>query len=134
MHLWLTGRLPDGMRVVVITWDASEFGVALTIRKEPNVILHCIGREFEHVSCVVTFADPLAVQAHREARGGAMAVRAFLESEQPQGTILLCVNDCVPALRALQKGSSKPHMQAASEQLNMDCIRTGQFPMFLHVS
>ena len=134
LHLWTVGRLPKDMRVVTITWDASEFGVALTIRKEPNVIAHCIGREFERVSTVLTFENQLEVQAHREAHGGAMAVRVFLESEQPRGTILLCINDCVPALRALQKGSSKPHMQAAAEQLNMDCIKNGQFPMFLHVS
>ena len=134
LHLWTVGRLPADMRVVTLTWDASEFGVALTIRKEPNVIAQCVGREFDRVSTVLTFEDQLDVQAHREAQGGAMAVRVFLESEQPQGTILLCINDCVPALRALQKGSSKPHMQAAAEQLTMDCIRTGQFPMFLHVS
>ena len=134
MHLWVTGRLPEGMRVVVITWDASEHGVAFAIREEPHRILHCIGRAFDNVSSVATFADPLEVQAHREGWGGAMAVRTFLESAQPRGTILLCVNDCAPALRALQKGSSKPNLQAASEQLNIDCIEAGQFPMFLHVS
>ena len=63
-----------------------------------------------------------------------MAVRTYLESEQPQGTILLCINDCAPALAALQKGSSKPNLQAATEQLHIDCVRAGQFPMFLHVS
>ena len=67
-------------------------------------------------------------------RVGERPVRTYLESEQPQGTILLCINDCAPALAALQKGSSKPNLQAATEQLHIDCIRAGQFPMFLHVS
>ena len=30
-------------------------------------------------------------------------MRTYLESEQPQGTILLCINDYAPALAALQK-------------------------------
>ena len=58
MHLWVTGRLPEGMRVVVITWDASEHGVAFAIREEPHRILHCIGRAFDNVSSVATFTDP----------------------------------------------------------------------------
>ena len=71
MHLWTTGRVPAGMRVVVITWDASEYGVAFSIRKVPSRIEHCVGRQFEHVSSVATFGSPLKVQAHREGWGGA---------------------------------------------------------------
>lgn len=61
-------------------------------------------------------------------------MRCFLERDQPRGSILICVNDCSSALYALKKGSNKPVMQAASEQLNSDCIEHGQFPIFLHVS
>ena len=49
-------------------------------------------------------------------------------------TIIICVNDCSSALFALKKGSNKPNMQAAAEQLTADCIKAGLFPTFLHVS
>ena len=75
MHLWLTGRLPEGMQEVTITWDASEHGVAFAIREEPHRIRQCVGREFDAVSSVATFREPYEVQAHREGWGGAMAAR-----------------------------------------------------------
>lgn len=77
MHLWLTGRLPEGMQEVTITWDASEHGVAFAIREEPHWILHCVGREFDTASSVATFWDLYEVQAHRKGRGGAMAVSTW---------------------------------------------------------
>ena len=68
------------------------------------------------------------------AREGEGLWRFDLESEQAHCAIPLFVNDCAPALRALQKGSSKPNLQAAAEQLDSGCIKAGQFPMCLHVS
>ena len=133
-HLWTVGQLPAGTEVVVATWDASTFGVGFSFRYSPETILRCEGRVFDRVSSVATFAENLAFQPHREAWGGAIAVRSLIELGPKPGTVLICVNDCSGALYALKKGSNKPNMQAASEQLNGDCIAAGLFPLFLHVS
>ena len=133
-HLWTVGQLPPGVEVIVVTWDASAFGVGFSFRSTPETILRCEGRVFDRVSSVATFAEHLDIQPHREAWGGAIAVRSLVELGVKPGTVLICINDCSGALHALCKGSSKPNMQAAAEQLNSDCIIAGLFPVFLHVS
>ena len=133
-YLWSIDRLPPRTDVVVITWDASAFGVGFSFRETPRKILRCEGRTFDHVTSVATFDSELEAQPHREAWGGAIAVRCFVERAPRPGTIVICVNDCSGALCALKKGSNKPNMQSAAEQLTSDCIRAGIFPTFLHVS
>ena len=78
----------------------------------------------------------LSTWSWREAWGGAIPVRRFSECVPRPGAVIICVNDCSSALFALKKGSNKPNMQAAAEQLTVDCIRVkaGLFPTFLHVS
>ena len=133
-YLWSTSQLPPDMTVVVITWDASVYGVGFSFQETPGIILRCEGRAFDRVSSVATFGLELDAQPHREAWGGAIAVRCFAERVPKPGTLIICVNDCSSALFALKKGSNKPNMQAAAEQLTADCIKAGLFPTFLHVS
>ena len=76
----------------------------------------------------------LDAQPHREAWGGAIAVRCFSERVPRPGTVIICVNDCSSALFALKNGSNKPNMKAAAEQLTAEGIKAGLFPTFLHVS
>jgi hypothetical protein len=133
-YLWSLDRLPPRTDVVVITWDASAFGVGFSFRETPRKILRCEGSTFDHVSSVATFNSELEAQPHREAWGGAIAVRCFVERVPKPGTIIICVNDCSGVLCTLRKWSNKPNMQSAAEQFMSDCFRAGIFPTFLHVS
>ena len=133
-YLWSMNQLPRGMAVVVITWDASAYGVGFSFQETPGIILRCEGRAFDRVSSVATFDLELDAQPRREVWGGAIAVRCFSERVPMPDTVIICVNDCSSALFALKKGSNKPNMQAVAEQLMADCIKEGLFPTFLHVS
>ena len=69
MHLWLTGRLPEGMQEVTITWDASEHGIVFAIREEPHWILHCVGREFDTASFCGNFPGSLRGSSSSQGKG-----------------------------------------------------------------
>lgn len=133
LHEWQQGvsELPS---LWVIRYDASVHGIAMTFQDDPDCVRHCVGRTFERVSTVLTFEEDLQIQAHREAWAGPIALEVFIEQRPPPGTVVIFVNDCAPALTALKKGSNKPRMQKASEQLHEMCIENALFPLFLHVA
>ena len=118
----------------VIRYDTSPHGVAMTFQREPNVIRHCIGRRFEHITTVLTFEQEIKIQAHHEAWGGVLSMETFVGCEHEHGAILIFLNDCAPALAGLRKGSNKPFVQRGSEIIHELCIEHAFFPMFLHVS
>ena len=130
-YLWSMNQLPRGMAVVVITWDASAYGVGFSFQEVPGIILRCESRAFDRVSSVATFDLELDAQPHREAWGGAIAVRCFAERAPRPGTVIICVNDCSSAPFALKKGSNKPNMQAAAEQLTAQRLTVSRRGSFL---
>ena len=106
----------------------------MTFQCDPNVIRHCVGRRFEHVTTVLTYEQEIKIQAHPEAWGGVLSMETFVECQHEQGAIAIFLNDCAPALAGLRKGSNKPFVQRGSEIIYETCIERGLFPMFLHVS
>ena len=132
-HRWQQGTLGD-LPLWVIRYDASPHGVAMTFQREPSVIRHCVGRRFERVTTVLTFEQEIKVQAHREAWGGVLSMETFVECEHERGAVVIFLNDCVPALAGLRKGSNKPFVQRGSEIIHELCIEHALFPLFLHVS
>ena len=119
--------------VVVITWDTSASRVCFSFRETPIKILRSEGRAFDRFSSVATFDSQLDAQPHREAWGGAIAVRCFTECAPEPGTILICVRDRSSAQCALKKGRNKPNMQSAAEHTTSDAFRTGVSLTILHV-
>ena len=106
----------------------------MTFQRDLNVIRHCVARRFEHVTMVLSFEQEIKIQAHREAWGGVLSMATFVECEHERGAIVIFLNDCVPALAGLRKGSNKPFVQRGSEIIHELCIEHALFPMFLHVS
>ena len=61
--------------LIVVTYDASEKGIAAAISMEPGKILRLEGMHFEGVSTIVTFESTPEAQVHREAAGAPMVIR-----------------------------------------------------------
>ena len=79
--LWTIDRLPPHADVAVITWDASAFGVGFSFRETSRKILHCEGRTFDSCLLGSHLESELEAQPLREAWGGAIAVRCFVERQ-----------------------------------------------------
>ena len=134
MDRWQRGiDLP--FRLVVVTYDAAIFGLALSIRLKPKDIVRTTGRSFDRVSSVITFEQDYEHQVHREGWAGPIALETAIGLVEPGPAVVLLRNDCSPALSGLQKGSSRSsELQTASIDLHKQCYRAGWVPMFLHVS
>ena len=132
--LWRRGvSLP--FRLLVATYDASKYGVSVSLRENPGEIKRLVGRRYENVSTVSTFAMDLTEQVHREGWAGDIAAATAMEVVPEGAYVLLLRNDCAGALSALVKGSSRsPQLQAASESVNKRCLRRGWVLRALHVS
>lgn len=101
---------PASPLVIIISYDASPFGYAARARfsdlRDPIVIVGTFPHELE--------------QVQREAHAGVLAVRYLVErlGSALQGATVILRNDCLPALKALFKGSFKsPTLQAFSWEL-----------------
>ena len=93
----------------------------MTFQRDPNVIRHCVGRCFEHVTTVLTFEQEIKIQAHREAWGSVLSMETFVECEHEHGAIVIFLNDCSPALAGFRKGSDKHFVQNGLEIIHELC-------------
>ena len=130
-----------GFDVHAVTFDASKAGVGVALRSGTGEVKWVRGRRYEGLSTVVTFPRGLAEmgelehQAWREAWGAALTVELALQDESVRDCVLLLINDCVPVLCAVAKGSSRsPRLQAAAEAIHRACIPRGVRIMTLHSS
>jgi hypothetical protein len=132
--LWRRGvKLP--FKLLVVTYDASKYGVSVSLREKPNEIKRMVGKRYENVSTVSTFERDLNEQVHREGWAGDIATATAMEMVPEGAYVLLLRNDCVGALAALVKGSSRSsQLQAASESVNKRCLKRGWVLRALHVS
>ena len=139
---FLDGRLA-GVRVLVITYDASVFGWGAVIRATHEDRGHVIvgGFRMELNLCgeghlgPSTAADDPAAQVHREALAGLLAVRAASKLYALSRFVVLVRGDCQGALTALRKGSFRsPVLQDISMALNQMCadLDVSPSPLFLH--
>jgi hypothetical protein len=130
-----------GFELRVATFDAAVPGVGVALRESPGTVKWVRGRRYEGLSTVVTFPRELAEmgdlehQAWREAWGAVLAVELALQDEALRNCVLLLINDCVPVLAAIMKGSARsPRLQAAAEAIHKACIPRGVVVRTLHVS
>ena len=137
-------RLPLPHDVVVVTYDAAEFGVGVSVRLDPEEILRVAGRRYDMLTSVMTFEQDLPVQVWREAWAGPLALQVALDVIRSNGLrpgagsrqcLVLLRNDCSGALHALEKGSTRsPQLQAASVVTHEICLRESLLFYGLHVS
>ena len=130
-----------GFDLRVATFDAAQAGVGVALRDGSNQVKWVRGRAYAGLSTVVTFPRRLGEmgelehQAWREAWGAVLAVEIVLLDETVRNCVLLLVNDCVPVLAAIVKGSSRsPRLQAAAEAIHKACIPRGVVIMALHAT
>ena len=130
-----------GFELRVVTFDAAIPGVGVAMRDRPGIVKWVRGRRYEGLSTVVTFPRDLGLmgdlehQAWREAWGAVLAVELALMDESVRDCVLLLINDCVPVLAAIMKGSARsPRLQAATEAIYRACIPRGVVVRTLHAS
>jgi len=130
---WQRG-LPLPFKLVVVTYDAAVFGLAVSICLRPGEILRFAGRSFDRVSTVITFEDTPEHQVHREGWAGSIALETAIAAVGPGPSAVLLRKHCSPALGALERGSSKsPVLQEASLDVHRQCHRAGWSLVLLHV-
>jgi len=132
--------LETEFKVVIVTFDAALPGVGVVLR-EGRAIKWVRGRRYEGLTTVLTFPrhiremGQLEHQAWREAWGAALAVEMALMDDQVRNCVMVLVNDCVPVLSAIEKGSSRSvRLQSAAEAIHKACIPRGVRVMPLHVA
>ena len=139
---FLDGRLA-GVRVLVITYDASVFGWGAVIRATHEDKGHVIvggfrsGLELLGAGYLApsTVADDPAAQVHRETLAGLLAVQATSKLYALSRFVVLIRGDCQGALTALRKGSFRsPALQDISMKFNQMCAHLDVTPppLFLH--
>ena len=130
-----------GFDLRVVTFDAAIPGVGVALRDRPGVVKWVRGRRYEGLSTVLTFPRELGEmgelehQAWREAWGSVLSVELALQDETVRNCVLLLIDDCVPVLAAIMKGSAhSPRLQAATEAIHRACIPRGVVVRALHAS
>ena len=130
---WEQGLALPGGPLVVVYWDASPLSVGISVRTKPDEIWKTCGMRYERASTIVTFDSPLEAQVHRESAGAPMAL-AFLRSQMDlRGWHVLFVNDCLPVVIALRKGSHSARLQADAEAVTLGLLEAGAKGTFLHI-
>ena len=97
-RLFLSGRT-DGLRIAIITWDASAAGWGAAIHTDPSKPPDIVVGTFS-VQDMGEFNQP----TYREARAGALALQAATQKHDLTGWTVVLRNDCTGALVNLRKG------------------------------
>jgi hypothetical protein len=130
---WERG-LPHGKRpLVVVYWDSSPLSAGLSIRTRPDQIWRTAGMRYDRATTIVTFSDPIEAQVHRESAGAPISLRVLRSMMDIAGWHVLLVNDCLPVILALRKGSHSPQLQADAESVSLGALEAGAKLSFLHV-
>jgi hypothetical protein len=130
---WEQGLDVPGGPLVVVYWDASPFSVGLSIRTRPDQIWKTAGMQYDRATSIVTFDSPLDAQVHRESAGGPITLRVLRSLMDLRGRHVLFVNDCLPVILAMRKGSHSERLQADAEAVALGVLEAGAKASFLHV-
>ena len=115
-------------------WDSSPEGAAgISIRERPGEVWKTGGMRYEGATSIATFRAPLEAQFHRESAGGPLAMRLLRSLVEIRGRRILFVNDYLPVVLAMQKGSNSRVLQADAEYMAIAGLEAGASLMFLHV-
>jgi hypothetical protein len=130
---WENNLPVPGWPLVVAYWDASPLSVGVTVRDRPDHILRTAGMIYDQATTIVTFPDPLEAQVHRESAGGPIALRILSSLMDLRGKHVLFVNDCLPVILAMRKGSKSRQLQSDAEAVAVGILEAGARASFLHV-
>jgi hypothetical protein len=130
---WENNLPVPGWPLVVAYWDASPLSVGVTVRDRPGHILRTAGMIYDQATTIVTFPDPVEAQVHRESAGGPIALRILCGLMHLRGKHVLFVNDCLPVILAMRKGSKSRQLQSDAEAVAVGILEAGAKASFLHV-
>ena len=123
-----------GLPLLVVFWDSSPEGAAgISIRERPGEVWKTGGMRYEGATSMATFRAPLEAQFHRGSAGGPLAKRLLRSLVEIRGRRILFVNDYLPVVLAMQKGSNSRVLQADAEYMAIAGLEAGASLMFLHV-
>ena len=89
--------------------------------------------QYDRATTIVTFDDPIEAQVHRESAGAPMVLK-FLQGQMDlRGWHVLFMNDCLPVVLALRKGSHSTRLQADAEEVTLGLLEAGAKGSFLHI-
>ena len=130
---WESGLPLPGGPLVVAYWDASPYAVGVSIRTKPGEIWKTTGMAYDRTTTIVTFGDPLEAQVHRESAGAPMVLKFLRSAMDLKGWHVLFVNDCLPVILALRKGSHSIRLQENAEEVTLGLLEAGAKGTFLHI-
>ena len=88
---------------------------------------------YDQATTIVTFSDPLEAQVHRESAGAPISLRILSSLMDLSGWHILFVNDCLPVILSLRKGSNSARLQTDSETVALGVLEAGAKASFLHI-
>ena len=97
----------------------------------PN--METAGMRYDQATTIVTFSDPLEAQVHRESAGAPISLRILSSLMDLSGWHILFVNDCLPVILSLRKGSNSARLQTDSETVALGVLEAGAKASFLHI-
>ena len=131
---WEQGLDTAGAPLLVVFWDSSPDGAAgISIRRTPGEVWRTAGMRYDGATSIATFGSTLDAQVHRESAGGPLAMRLLRSLADIRGHRVLFVNDCLPVVLAMRKGSPSPVLQADAEFMAREGLEAGATLLYLHV-
>ena len=118
---------------MVAYWDASPFAVGVSIQTRPDAIWKTAGMQYDRATTIVTFDDPIEALVHRESAGAPMVLKFLPGQMDLRGWHVLFVNDCLPVVLALRKGSHSTRLQTDAEEVTLGLLEAGAKGSFLHI-
>ena len=88
---------------------------------------------YDGATSIATFGTSLDAQVHRESAGAPLAMRLLRSLLDIRGHRVLFVNDCLPVVLAMRKGSQSNRLQADSEYMATAGLEAGASLLYLHV-
>ena len=89
--------------------------------------------DYSGTTSIASFDRTLDVQVHRESARGPLAMQLLRSMRDIRGKQVLFVNDCLPVIQAMKKGSGSEHLQKDAEYMAVVRLEAGAALLFLHV-
>ncbi len=88
---------------------------------------------YQGATTIATFGAVMEHQVHRESAGGPLAMRILRSLTDIRGHRVLFVNDCLPVVQAMRKGSRSSQLQSDAEYMALASLEAGCKSLYLHV-
>jgi len=133
LYRWSQGIETPGGPLLVVYWDSSPLAVGISIRRKPDSVWKTGGMAYKGATTIATFRTHLEHQVHRESAGAPLAMLTLRRLTDVRGHRVLFVNDCLPVVLAMRKGSQSPRLQSDAEYMALASLEAGCKSLYLHV-